>query len=40
MPYLIDFYSQFGFAKLEKDYQEDELIQLIKILHESELIEE
>lgn len=40
VPYLIDFYSQFGFAKLEKDYQEDELIQLIKILHESELIEE
>ena len=38
IPYLIEFYSKFGFIKLEKDYQEDELIQLIKILQEDELI--
>ena len=39
VPYLIEFYNQFGFIKLEKDYQKDELIQLIKILQEDELIE-
>jgi predicted GNAT family N-acyltransferase len=39
IPYLIDFYKQFGFVKLEKDYKEDELLQLIKILREDELIE-
>ena len=37
--YLIDFYEMFGFIKLEKEYQEDELIQLIKVLQEDELIE-
>ena len=39
-PYLIDFYKQFGFIKLEKDYQEDELVQLVKTLREEELIEQ
>lgn len=39
IPYLIDFYKQFGFIKLERDCQEDELVQLIKTLREDELIE-
>ncbi len=39
IPYLICFYEQFGFIKLEKDYQEGDLIQLIKILREDEIIE-
>ena len=39
IPYLIYFYEQFGFIKLERDYQEGDLIQLIKILREDELIE-
>ncbi len=40
IPYLIDFYKQFGFIKLERDYQEDELAQLVKTLREEELIEQ
>lgn len=36
IPYLIYFYEQFGFIKLERDYQEGDLIQLIKILREDE----
>lgn len=39
IPYLIELYAQFGFIILEKDYGEDELLQLIKILLEDELIE-
>lgn len=39
IPYLINFYNQFGFFKIEKDYEEDELLQLVKILQEDELIE-
>ncbi len=39
IPYLVDFYTQFGFIKLDKDYEEDELLQFIKILQEDELIE-
>ena len=39
VPYLLGFYENFGFSKLEKDYQSDELIQLIKILQEDEIIE-
>lgn len=37
--YLIDFYSRFGFVKLERDYEKDELLQFIKILKEDDLIE-
>ncbi len=36
--YLIEFYEQFGFKKLEKDYKKDELLQFIKILNQDELI--
>lgn len=39
IPYLISFYEQFGFIKLERDYQGGDLIQLIKILREDEMIE-
>ena len=39
VPYLIEFYKQFGFAKLDKEYQAGELMQLIKILQEDELVE-
>lgn len=36
--YLLEFYEKFGFMKLDKDYREGELLQLIKILQEDELI--
>ncbi|WP_434417394.1 hypothetical protein [Tissierella praeacuta] len=39
LKYLVKFYEQFGFIKLERDYKKDELLQLIKILQEDELIE-
>lgn len=39
IPYLIEFYSQFGFFKIEKDYEEGELLQMIKILQEGEVIQ-
>lgn len=38
-PYIINLYKKFGFQKLEKDYDEDEHIQMIKILEEDEIIE-
>lgn len=38
IPYLIEFYEQFGFARIEKDYEKDELQQLIRILSEDELL--
>lgn len=37
--YLIEFYNRFGFDKIEKDYNEDELLQMVKILQEDEIIE-
>ena len=39
VPYLIEFYGRYGFQKLEKDYEENEYIQMIKILQEDEIIE-
>lgn len=39
VPYLIRFYNEFGFSKIEKDYKEGELIQIIRILREDEVIE-
>ena len=39
IPYIINLYKKFGFQKLEKDYDEDEHIQMIKILEEDEIIE-
>ncbi|MCR6546604.1 hypothetical protein [Dehalobacterium formicoaceticum] len=39
IPYLIDLYEKFGFKVLEKDYEKDELLQMIKILNEDEIIE-
>ncbi len=39
VPYIINLYKKFGFQKLEKDYDEDEHIQMIKILEEDEIIE-
>jgi predicted GNAT family N-acyltransferase len=39
IPYLIDFYEDFGFIRLDRDYEKDELIQLIRILKEDDLIE-
>jgi hypothetical protein len=39
IPYLLEFYEQFGFMKLDRDYEEGELIQFIKILQEDELID-
>lgn len=38
IPYLVGFYEQFGFVRLDKDYEEDELIHYIKILREDEMI--
>ena len=39
IPYLASFYERFGFAKIERDYKEGELIQLVRILREDEIIE-
>lgn len=39
IPYIIELYENFGFQKLEKDYDEGELLQMIKILEEGEIIE-
>jgi hypothetical protein len=39
IPYLVSLYEKFGFNVLEKDYEEDELLQMIKILDEDEIIE-
>ncbi|MGB4590325.1 MAG: hypothetical protein WBI17_14000 [Clostridiaceae bacterium] len=39
IPYLIKLYEKFGFSFLEKDYEENELMQMIKILGEDEIIE-
>ena len=37
--YLISLYEKFGFNLLEKDYEKDELLQLIRIISEDEIIE-
>ncbi|MFA6808490.1 MAG: hypothetical protein WCR27_05805 [Eubacteriales bacterium] len=39
IPYLNDFYNQFGFIKIERDYEHNEFLQYIKILQEDELID-
>ncbi len=39
IPHLTSLYESFGFQKLEKDYEKDELLQMIKILEEDEIIE-
>ena len=39
IPYLIRLYEQFGFNVLEKDYEDGELLQMLKILEEDEIIE-
>ena len=39
IPYIINLYEKFGFQKLERDYDEGEFIQMIKILEEDEIIE-
>ncbi|SHJ33450.1 hypothetical protein SAMN02745751_02310 [Dethiosulfatibacter aminovorans DSM 17477] len=38
-PYLVTLYEKFGFNVLEKDYEEGELLQMIKVLEEDEIIE-
>lgn len=38
IPYLIDFYEKFRFVKIEKDYQENELLQFIRVFKEDELL--
>jgi len=39
VPYIISLYEKFGFQKLEKEYEEEELLQMVKILEEDEIIE-
>ena len=39
IPYIVNLYERFGFQKLERDYEEDELLQMIKILEDDEIIE-
>lgn len=39
IPYLINFYGEFGFTKIQKEYEEGELLQMVKILQEDEVIE-
>ena len=36
---LLKFYNNYGFEKLDKDYSDGELLQLIRVLHEDEIIE-
>ncbi len=38
-PYLLAFYEKYGFHKIEKDYDKNELLQLVRILHDEEIIE-
>jgi predicted GNAT family N-acyltransferase len=38
-PYLINLYEKFGFNVLEREYEEGELLQMIKILEKDEIIE-
>lgn len=37
IPYIVNLYERFGFQKLERDYKEDELLQMIKVLEEDEI---
>ena len=39
VPYLIRLYKKFGFDLLEKDYENGELLQMIRLLDEDEIIE-
>ncbi|PUU89345.1 hypothetical protein SAMN04515654_1274 [Halanaerobium congolense] len=39
VPYLINLYEKFGFDVLDKDYEEGELLQMLKVLEEDEIIE-
>lgn len=39
IPYIIDLYERFGFRKLEREYEENELLQMIKVLEDDEIIE-
>ena len=39
IPYIVNLYEKFGFQKLEKDYDEGELLQMIRILEDDEIIE-
>lgn len=39
IPYLIALYNHFGFSIIEKDYEEGELLQMVRILQEDEVIE-
>ncbi|MBP1920695.1 hypothetical protein [Youngiibacter multivorans] len=38
VPYFYGFYEQFGFNKLEKEYQDDEFVQFFRIFEENELV--
>ena len=39
IPHIVNLYERFGFQKLERDYEEDELLQMIKVLEDDEIIE-
>jgi len=39
VPYLLEFYKKYGFQKIEKDYDKDELLQLIRILQDDEIVD-
>ncbi|MFA5675412.1 MAG: hypothetical protein WDA65_02720 [Christensenellales bacterium] len=38
IPYLFSLYEKFGFRKIEKKYEPDELFQFVRILREDEII--
>ncbi|HZK37757.1 MAG TPA: hypothetical protein VFC98_02605 [Clostridia bacterium] len=38
IPYIINLYEKFGFQKLERNYEDDEFLQMIKILDADEII--
>ncbi len=39
IPYIISLYESFGFQKLEKEYGDEVLLQMIRVLQDNEIIE-
>ena len=37
VPYLLEFYKKFGFYVIDKDYKDNELLQLVRIFNEEEI---
>lgn len=37
VPYLLELYKKFGFNVIDKDYKDNELLQLVRIFNEEEI---